>query len=558
MTPKNPVIMKKYIFLYSSVLVAMSLFNSCQEELDVNNPNQPGIDAALTEEGLISLAQGTTYLNGFNFLKYSDGGMGPTFYTGVVAIHELLGDVVTSDFANVFINQICCPDAITLDDATVVLNPNSPPIQKDFLRQVNENANQGNNPAYYEWAFMYNLLHASNHILDLTEEVEFSGNAEIKKNTLKAWCYWWKGFAYSRIGSMYYAGLINDYGGDITSDNPGTNNKYVSHEAIIDESDKQLDLAVATLTALQNDENYQNVLGELIPLIFQVGKGGVLSPEMWIRNINTLKARNILANTRITAMNAGLWNEVLTLANNGVTAEDLVFTGRSNDNSDFMSPTDGNLPAKTISTNAGDNIYKVSERLIQDYDPADQRLANNFAVTSTWIGGSDRGTSFNTRYTMLNGGNGLPGVVVLGSQTTGEYELYMATTYEENELMKAEALINTGDPEGGLAIIDELRIQQGAGLSALTGTGLSADEANTALRKERRVVLAFRGLSFYDARRWGVIFDGRQGCIVIDQNGQLNTNATINYGFLDYWDVPDNELAYNPPSAESAPVKNPR
>jgi hypothetical protein len=549
--------MKNKISIYISVLLAIIIASSCKKELDVNNPNQPGTEAALTEDGLISLAQGTTYLNGFDYTKYGDGGLGSTFYSGVFGLHELLGDVVTSDYANVYMNQVGCPDVITLDNGTVVLNPNSPPKHKDFLRQVNVNALQGANPEYYEWAFMYNLIHASNHILLLSEQIKFSGNADIKKNTLKAWCCWWKGFAYSRIGSMYYAGLVNDYGGDITNDNPGTNGNYLSHDAIIEESNKQLDLAIATLGGLSDDEDYESVMGGLIPVIFRVGKGGILSPEMWIRNINTLKARNILANTRINVITANQWNDILTLTNDGIKSDDYVFTARSNDNGDFMSPTDGNLPAKTISPNAGDNIYKVSERLIQDYDPADKRLENNFAVTDTWFGGSDRGTSFNTRYTMLNGGKGLPGVVVLGSQTSGEYELYMATTYEENELMKAEALINSSDVEGGLAILDELRIEQGAGLSPLAGNGLSSDAANAALRKERRVELAFRGLSFYDARRWGVIYDGRTGCVVIDQSGHLNINATINYGFLDYWDVPDNELTYNPPSEGSVPVKNP-
>ncbi|HWJ89807.1 MAG TPA: hypothetical protein VNR87_01780, partial [Flavisolibacter sp.] len=79
---------------------------------------------------------------------------------------------------------------------------------------------------------------------------------------------------------------------------------------------------------------------------------------------------------------------------------------------------------------------------------------------------------------------------------------------------------------------------------------------------ERRVALIFRGTSFYDARRWGVIDDiskggGRTGAVVISSTGVLNTNATINYNFLDYWDVPDDESALNPPSAGSAPVKNP-
>ncbi|MGL1604126.1 hypothetical protein ACSTI6_23600, partial [Vibrio parahaemolyticus] len=51
----------------------------------------------------------------------------------------------------------------------------------------------------------------------------------------------------------------------------------------------------------------------------------------------------------------------------------------------------------------------------------------------------------------------------------------------------------------------------------------------------------------------------RTGCVLIAGTaGTLNTNATIVYGFLDYWDVPDNELAYNPPASGSASVVNPK
>jgi hypothetical protein len=141
--------------------------------------------------------------------------------------------------------------------------------------------------------------------------------------------------------------------------------------------------------------------------------------------------------------------------------------------------------------------------------------------------------------------------------------LYLAGTYEENELMKAEAKINTNDIEGGLQLVDAIRTYQGAGLAPVAGTGLSIEAAREELRRERRVVVPFRGLSFYDARRWGITEDisqggGRTGAVVISQTGQLNTNATINYNFLDYWDVPDNELAYNPPQSGSAAIKNPK
>ncbi|MFM2360599.1 MAG: hypothetical protein RLY16_2592, partial [Bacteroidota bacterium] len=54
----------------------------------------------------------------------------------------------------------------------------------------------------------------------------FSGDAASKRAAIKAWAYWWKGYAYSRIGSIYYAGIINDQAFT-------TNGNYVSKEAII-------------------------------------------------------------------------------------------------------------------------------------------------------------------------------------------------------------------------------------------------------------------------------------------------------------------------------------
>ncbi len=74
--------------------------------------------------------------------------------------------------------------------------------------------------------------------------------------------------------------------------------------------------------------------------------------------------------------------------------------------------------------------------------------------------------------------------------------------------------------------------------------------------------MVYRGLSFYDSRRWGWIYDiskggGVYGAAVLVGTSNLNTNVTINYNFLDYWDVPADESDLNPPGAGSAPIKNP-
>jgi hypothetical protein len=262
-------------------------------------------------------------------------------------------------------------------------------------------------------------------------------------------------------------------------------------------------------------------------------------------------------------MSPAQWAGILALTNDGIRATDKVFTGRSNATSDFLSAASGTVASKVQANAAGGNTYKLSERLVQEFKTGDKRFTNNIKQTTTWIGSADRGHVFNTRYTLVSGGTGLAGVKVYTNVTPGEEELFLAGNYEENELMKAEALINTNKINEGLAFVDAVRTYQGAGLSAVSGTGLSPALAKEELRRERRVAFPFIGLSFYDARRLGIINPlsqggGRKGAVVIAGSGAVNTNATIEYNYLDYWDVPDNELAYNPPGAGSATVKNPK
>jgi starch-binding outer membrane protein, SusD/RagB family len=539
----------------SLLLMSIGLFTtSCKDELDIRNPNQPTPASAATEVGVISLAQGSVYINGMGNssagIKYYDGVPGG-FWTGATGFHELMGDQIGEEAANQFGNQIGMPDLVTLDDGTKVANPSSVPTQMSLLRTVNVNAQGGSNPTYYEWAYMYNLNNGMNSVLDIALATKFTGDAAVKLNTLKAWAYWWKGYAYARIGSIYYAGLINDKSG-------ATNGNYVSKEAIIAESNKNFDAAATALTAIGNvTADYTSVMNGLIPSFNLVGKGLVPTPAMWKRNINTMKARNILVNTTIKAMTAAQWNNVLTLANDGIQTADNVFTGRSNTNGDFLNSLTGTIPNKTSGPPAS-ATYKVSERLIQDFPVGDKRLANNFnQLAAAALFNADRGNSFNTRFQLVNGGKGMAGVIVYANTAVGMNELYLAGTYEENELMKAEAKIYTGDLTGGAGSIDAVRKFQGAGLDAIAST-IIKDAALEELRKERRVALALRGLSFYDARRWEVITNGRTNAVVIDKAGKLNTKASITYNFLDYWDVPDNELKYNPAVSGSAAIKNPK
>src|SRR5688572_21220164 len=183
-----------YISILSISFVGISF--SCKDDLDIKNPNQPTLESAATEQGVISLAQGGVYVNGFKELKYYDGVPG-YFWTGAMGFHELMGDVIGEEAANIYGNQIGCPQYVILDNGTKVLNPNSPNTQLGLLRLINVNANAGQNTLFYEWAYMYSMNNAMNNVLSLVENVEFTDPAETKKSVVKAWAYWWKGYAYS-------------------------------------------------------------------------------------------------------------------------------------------------------------------------------------------------------------------------------------------------------------------------------------------------------------------------------------------------------------------------
>ena len=521
------------------VVAVFVLMTSCQDELDVINPNEPTPENALTELGIIGLAQGAVYINGQSDSKY-----GGNMQNTVLGLHELMGDVITSaDHAG----GAYCPDSITLDDGSILpsINDNG---QVAYLREYNIASSMAN-VFYYEWAFMYSLNATLNDVLATLEAIDISDE---KKNTVRAWCYFWKGYAYSRVGSMYYAGII-------TNEAYKTNDVYVAKERMLEEAEKYFILAEEQLTVLADHADYLSTVDKLVPSVCKPGKGGVMTTAEWIRHINTLRARNLLVNTRTSVMTTDQWTKILSLTSNGVRETDNTFTLRTDEAGQLLSIY--NYVASTAfgPTSDGGGFYKISERLIQEFKPRDNRLMNNFMEISPWIDPQrDRTTTTNTRYVLLEQGNGIPGVLVYLDRGIGQQELYLSSTYEENILMQAEANINTGNIDAGLALIDGLRNYQGAGLPSVSGTSLVLDEAKEELRRERRVALAFRGFAFYDARRWGVLENGRKGSVVIDFEAVVNTNATVYYGYLDYWDVPIAESFVNPPGKGSTSITNPK
>ncbi|MFM2145840.1 MAG: hypothetical protein RL732_676 [Bacteroidota bacterium] len=557
----------KGFYLLLLLLVILSGV-SCKKQLDVKNPNDPtfGVNVS-NEDGLAAYVKGTTYWNGFN---YGNGWLGDSYFSLPWGYHELMGDVIGGgQGSNNQTTTMGVPDSFQADpaDATTVFT-NPTPQAAAIIRSFNNSAStgQGNNALIYEWNSMYSLINSCNITLDILPTIAMSAD---RANAVKAWCYWWKGFAYGQIGTLYYAGLIYEKAGTA-----GAKNVFVKQDAIIAESNKNLTDAIAVLRSVSNAGEFTAMLGKIIPSQNQVGLGAAPSPADLIATCNTMLARNILFNklspfvngnpaatiskASIPVISGADWQSILTYCASGLKANNKVFTGRTSEANSFFSPNGGSVAGMCAFSNQN-TTYKVSERLVQSYKAGDKRRANFTETEGTFYGDANTNS---TRWTLVDFDDaGLSGFKTLGTRSVGKLEIYIGPTYEENALMLAEANIRTGNIEAGLAIIDQVRAYQGAGVAAVAGTGLNLVQALNELTQERYAALAFRGLSFFDARRWGWTYStanggGRYGATLIF-NKIIYNNAKINYNFMDYWDVPGDEIEKNPPAAGSAAVVNP-
>jgi len=544
----------------------MLVSTSCKKQLDVKDPNDPTFAGNVnTEGGIAAYAQGSVYWNGFS---YGDGWLGDSYFSLPWGYRELMGDVVGGgQGSNNQTTTMGVPDSFVADPTSPSTTTfvNTSPQATGIIRGFNDPAStaNGNNALYYEWTNMYAMINGCNIALENLASIT-SLSAD-KAKTVQAWCYWWKGYAYAQLGSMYYAGLIQDKSATI-------NNKYVDHNALIAESDKQLKLAQTTLSGIGNQGDYATMMGKLIPQQNQVGLGQVPTTAQFIKSINTMLARNILVNrlapfvngstsasitkASIPVITAADWAQIVTYANAGIGQGDYIFTGRSSASNSYFSAPSGTVASIAAASNQN-TTYKVSERLVANFGAGDARLANFSTADGIFYGDANTNT---TRYSLVDGVTKGLTVPVLGSKQPGGIEVYIGPSYEENALMLAEAKIRTGDVAGGVALINTVRTYQKAGVAALS-TSISATAALTELTKERGAALAFRGLSWFDARRWGWTYStanggGRYGATLI-YNKVVYPNAKINYNFMDYWDVPTDETGKNTPAAGSAVVKNP-
>lgn len=510
--------MKRFI-LFIGIL---SLLSSCDKDsLNLTNPNQPTFEAIKTEAGMTRLGLGVYTPMRDNYYWWVPWGL-----------HQAMGDVVTISAGN-FSWRWANQTSEIIDPDGTSFKPSSGGSQAEQLRAFNSRLKGDDNAMKWEWVSMYLVNGMANTILSQVDGAAYTGNAEVKKKALKIWAYWWKGYAYSKIGAMYSKGIIVDKVGE-------TNGNYVANTIILNEAKKNFVLAKGLLAGIaENDADFASIMSYVVPNYLQQGKGGVFTPKMIERNINSFLARNLLIQKAASDLTDVDLDQIKTLAETGITETDFVFTVRSALASDLVFETAWS-PYRVLV-----GWENVSERLVQDFRVGDNRKTRNVKTLGTpVVNPRGRGYQYGTRYTFVDGGDYV-------SSTAGQAEAIMSCSYEENQLMLAEVYIRKNEVEKGLGYIDAVRNYQKAQLPALVGADLTKDQALEELRSERRIGLIQKGpVCFYDARRWGVTKPlsqggGRKNANVVFAGGVAKP-CTINYNYMDYFDVPANETDFNP------------
>src|SRR6202012_1956745 len=268
-----------------AVLASTLLLGACKKSiLQLNNPNSPTPQGSLpTEAGINAFAQGIFYkwianqagdgnLNYFDIAWYMESNMGDEDFTP----YSNYGSRYPANIATI---------TLPAPSNTVVPHPSGFAPALYILRSFNSRAAGDGNSIQYEWDCFYFVNSQANALLLALDNpaLKLSGDAATKKKLLQAWAYYWKGYSYSKLGSMYIAAVIDD--SPDSAAEGFTSGVYVPHDQVIDAANKNFDQAASIFASITENGDYDATFKAIIPT-FNL-PGNIITPAMWIRQIKS-------------------------------------------------------------------------------------------------------------------------------------------------------------------------------------------------------------------------------------------------------------------------------
>ena len=346
--------------------------------------------------------------------------------------------------------------------------------------------------AYVNRNFWQTMNSALSQVNDVLIEIE-GGSVIVDAATtelVRTWCYFIQGVTHGYLGMAMHKGFIVDETTDLET------LEWSTYSEMIQASVGYLDKAIAGCQA-----------------------NTFVLPDGWIRGSNLtntelgelanfMAAKVLLSGSRNTTENAAVnWTDVLSYANNGLSYEFTI---------DFDAYDTWTHRLMGFSQNPG--WMRVDMRVINLMDPsypsrwnadgkppdpqvatsADARLESDFKWNSTVPHRPERGYYHFSYYGYYR----YPELMSVSSQAI--YGILAVYPLAENDLMRAEAYLRTGNKAEAIAILNDdtgSRISRG-GLTPLDG-GATDGEVFDAIYYERDIELFSHslGTGFFDMRR---------------------------------------------------------
>lgn len=447
-------VMKKILKLNYILLTLVFLASTGCEDLDTLNQNNPDRERVL--------ASGTDLISVLN------GGY-ISWWQAIHDDHPIMALSITSDQYGVSWGNFA---GRRMGEEPRDAYNNRATESQDYRKMIED-----------PWFGALSAVSTANDILNALDGGTSIDNGGDRDQSIRAAAYLLRGLSNGYLGLMFDTGFRV-----LETDDVANPFDFVPYTTMVDASIEDLDLAISVAQGAGGDFTHEFF------------NGVTLDKDMFIKLSNSYAARFLTSWPRTEAEASGIdWNAVLSRASQGI-------------DFDFAPIADGSFwfsgqKYQFRETGNGDFWARVDQRLVAAMDPsqptrypevigkgeaplanpmatsADARLLSDFTFEPEVDFAVDRGEWHFSHY---KHNRNISDPTFAGDATAaGPMPVFRKA---DNDLLQAEALLNTGDPAGAVGIINAgTRVTRG-GLDPLL-SGASADEINQAIMYEKAIEL---------------------------------------------------------------------
>lgn len=443
----------KYISKFLTITILLFFVVSCDDfslDLDVKNMEHPN-DDILTSDPVALTATAGNVMNSWFMTTHS--------YNGPAAAMAVMADVSSCSWGNFGMND----------------------LSREPREPFNNKSSYGNNVTNSYFNGLYSLLSDANTITAAAEKGTEFENPDLVKLMGKV----------GQALSVGYLALVFD-------------RVWLSDEnGVVGEGDVKFDEAmVFALQKLDDAIAIAKSSGVDVPEEWLPGGGG--SNATFVAFLNSLGARMLVGNVRNSAQKANIdWNKVLTYTNAGVTTDFTIFMDDVIwydliPKTYLVYPGWGRSDMRIVNLmDPNTTDYWTDENVIPESTSDDARLASDYGYLSAQNFNPTRGTYHYSSYRYARLDDYISDWVIDVTEFSAS----------ENDMYKAEALLNNGDPAAAAAVINAgTRVTRGM----LAPVAANATDVYDAIHYERLVEFSYTGigLGFFEMRKEDLLQKG--------------------------------------------------